>query len=347
MNKKIIKRAAGAVLCLALIGSCSKIYVSDASTRTPIGVKKAQMKYGVHRLDLEASVEEGTFKNSVTVEFKAHSRDVYYKFSNESYDVSKKIPANSSVTFTFDETTNFNYQPLSNMLDNATDDEKNYYLNNRTDYYLGTYGLTYTIVKVGEPQFTVDKEAGLYFDNVKVKVKALDGYNVYYTTNDKFSSSKVIKSGKSKSFTFEESTNLKLQNVDKNKKVSSEELNNNSKAAWDYNYVIEKEELTEEQKKIRKLMSKAEKDGGVTINKASIPGYGSIRSDKGYTVYYSTDETFNTYEVVDTPRGKEIAFRNGLRLNFVNVASDERYPVLDNENVIYYFVVANNNLDIE
>lgn len=73
--------------------------------------------------------------------------------------------------------------------------------------------------------YTISKKAGTYTSAIKVKVKVKKGYRVYYKTSGKFKKTKVIKSGKSKTFKIKKTTVLSLCAVKKSKKVTNQKLN--------------------------------------------------------------------------------------------------------------------------
>lgn len=73
--------------------------------------------------------------------------------------------------------------------------------------------------------YTISKKAGTYTSTIKVKVKAKKGYKIFYKTSGKFKKSKVIKSGKSKTFTIKKTTVLSLCAVKKSVKVTKQKLN--------------------------------------------------------------------------------------------------------------------------
>ncbi len=97
--------------------------------------------------------------------------------------------------------------------------------------------------------YTISKKAGTYTSAIKVKIKAKTGYRVYYKTSGKFKKSKVIKSGKSKTFKIKKTTVLSLCAVKNNKKVTNRKLNKvfrQKKAAYyaKYKYTIAKKSDT-------------------------------------------------------------------------------------------------------
>lgn len=82
--------------------------------------------------------------------------------------------------------------------------------------------------KVKKKGYTLTKKAGTYQKKVTVKLKVKKGYKVYYSTNGKFSKKKVVKSGKTKKFTFKKTTKLSLYAVKKNKKITKAKLKKKS-----------------------------------------------------------------------------------------------------------------------
>ena len=77
--------------------------------------------------------------------------------------------------------------------------------------------------------YTISQKAGTYKKAIKVKVKAKKGYQVFYKTSGKFKKSKVIKSGKSKTFKIRKTTVLSLCAIKKSVKVTNQKLNKLSK----------------------------------------------------------------------------------------------------------------------
>lgn len=91
--------------------------------------------------------------------------------------------------------------------------------------------------------YTISKRAGTYASPIKVKVRAQQGYRVFYKISGKFKKSKVIKSGKSKTFQIKKTTVLSLCAVKKSEKVTNRILNEKSKQKKkahyaDYKYTI-------------------------------------------------------------------------------------------------------------
>lgn len=98
--------------------------------------------------------------------------------------------------------------------------------------------------------YTISQKAGTYTAAIKVKVKVKKGYRVYYKTSGKFKKTKVIQSGKSKTFTIRKTTLLSLCAVKKSKKVTNRKLNqgfkkNKSAYYGKYKYIISKSNNTE------------------------------------------------------------------------------------------------------
>ena len=89
-------------------------------------------------------------------------------------------------------------------------------------------------------KYTISKESGTYSTAIQTRVKATKGYKVYYTKNGVFTLSKVIKSGKTKTFTIKKDSGLQLIAVKKNKKVTKKKLNSAkfSSKIKTYNYTI-------------------------------------------------------------------------------------------------------------
>lgn len=96
--------------------------------------------------------------------------------------------------------------------------------------------------------YTISKKAGTYRTAIKVKVKAKKGYQVFYKTSGKFKKSKVIKSGKSKTFKIRKTTVLSLCAIKKSVKVTNRKVNKLSKQkkkayTAKYKYTIAGEEV--------------------------------------------------------------------------------------------------------
>ena len=80
--------------------------------------------------------------------------------------------------------------------------------------------------KVTTKQYTISKKPGVYNEEFIVKIKAVKGYNVYYTTSDKTSVKKVVKSGKSKSISISKFTVLKVYAAKNTVKITNKKLKN-------------------------------------------------------------------------------------------------------------------------
>lgn len=92
---------------------------------------------------------------------------------------------------------------------------------------------------VSRKGYTISKKAGTYTKAVTIKVKAKKGYTVYYTTGKKLTTSKKIKSGKTKKFTFKSTKTLKVYAVKSSKKVTKKTLKKvKSSAIAKYKYKI-------------------------------------------------------------------------------------------------------------
>lgn len=87
-----------------------------------------------------------------------------------------------------------------------------------------TLGVEAAEAKIITDKYTIYKGEGIYPVAFKLKIKAKKGYNVYYTTNDKPSTKRVIKSGKSKSITINKLTILKVYAAKKSKKMTNAKL---------------------------------------------------------------------------------------------------------------------------
>ena len=82
-----------------------------------------------------------------------------------------------------------------------------------------------TIKVVPSRGFTMSKKAGVYQESVTTTLKAQKGYQVYYTTSDKFAQKTKVKAGTSKKFTFTKTTTLKVYPVRINQKMTTAKLN--------------------------------------------------------------------------------------------------------------------------
>lgn len=82
-----------------------------------------------------------------------------------------------------------------------------------------------TIKVVPSRGFTMSKKAGVYQESVTTTLKAQKGYQVYYTTSDKFAQKTKVKAGTSKKFTFTKTTTLKVYPVRTNQKMTTAKLN--------------------------------------------------------------------------------------------------------------------------
>lgn len=82
-----------------------------------------------------------------------------------------------------------------------------------------------TIKVVPSKGFTMSKKAGVYQESVTTTLKAQKGYQVYYTTSDKFAQKTKVKAGTSKKFTFTKTTTLKVYPVRTNQKMTTAKLN--------------------------------------------------------------------------------------------------------------------------
>lgn len=92
--------------------------------------------------------------------------------------------------------------------------------------------------------FTISKKAGTYSSAIQVKVRAKQGYKVFYKTSGTFKKNRVIKSGKSKTFQIRKTTVLSLCAIKKSEKVTNRKLNKQyrqKKKAYyaNYKYVID------------------------------------------------------------------------------------------------------------
>ena len=73
--------------------------------------------------------------------------------------------------------------------------------------------------------YTISKGSGTYSTVIQTRVTVKKGYKVYFTKNGIFKLSKVIKSGKTKTFTIKKDSGLQLIAVKKSKKVTKAQLN--------------------------------------------------------------------------------------------------------------------------
>lgn len=84
--------------------------------------------------------------------------------------------------------------------------------------------------------YKITKVTGTYQDSVNVKITAKSGYKVYYSTNGKLVKKQVIKSAKSKEFTFDKTTTLTIFVFKNKEKITSDAKQ--KKQAF-YTYTIE------------------------------------------------------------------------------------------------------------
>ncbi len=93
--------------------------------------------------------------------------------------------------------------------------------------------------------YTISKGTGIYKTAIQTRIKVKKGYKVYYTTNGTFTTKKVIKSGKTKTFTVKKSTNLEVIAVKKTAKATKKKLNKTWKSKIKtYEITIEKNSST-------------------------------------------------------------------------------------------------------
>lgn len=93
--------------------------------------------------------------------------------------------------------------------------------------------------KVTRAGYTLSKQAGVYQEKVRVKLKVKKGYRVYFTNNGKFAKTKVVKSGKVKTFTIKKTTTLSLYVSKKAMTVKQLKKKKVKKAAEKYVYTID------------------------------------------------------------------------------------------------------------
>ena len=101
---------------------------------------------------------------------------------------------------------------------------------------LGSADLTAQAKSVSVAGYKLSKGDGTYQGSVKVKVTAKKGYKVYYSTTAKLVKKNVIKSQKSKTFTFNETTILRVYAVKNSKSVTANAFKKNAKK---YKYIVE------------------------------------------------------------------------------------------------------------
>ncbi|MBE5924239.1 MAG: carbohydrate-binding domain-containing protein [Lachnospiraceae bacterium] len=94
--------------------------------------------------------------------------------------------------------------------------------------------------KVSTKAYTISKKAGTYSSDLSVTITAKKGYKVYYTTGSNLTTSKVIKSGKSKTIKISKTTTLKIYAVKKSTKITKKKLKSSSvkKKTKSYKYTI-------------------------------------------------------------------------------------------------------------
>ena len=88
--------------------------------------------------------------------------------------------------------------------------------------------------------YSITKDSGTYMTSVDTTVTVKKGYKVYYTTNGTFSTTRVIRSGKTKTFSIRKNTTIRLITVKNKTKVSRRKLNGSLRSkAKSYRYVIQ------------------------------------------------------------------------------------------------------------
>ena len=92
--------------------------------------------------------------------------------------------------------------------------------------------------KVNTKRYVLTQKGGVYPAAFTVKLKAKKGYKVYFTINDKYSAKNVIKSGKTKVFTIDKFTVLKVYAVKKSKKMTTKKLKAKQAKYVPYTYAI-------------------------------------------------------------------------------------------------------------
>lgn len=97
-------------------------------------------------------------------------------------------------------------------------------------------------LKVVKPAgYTISKSSGSYTGTVSTSVKAKKGYAVYYAAGGKFAKQNVIRSGKTKIFTFTGSKTLKLYAVKSPDQMTAKKLKrvkDTAKGRADYQYTV-------------------------------------------------------------------------------------------------------------
>ena len=103
--------------------------------------------------------------------------------------------------------------------------------------------------KTTTSKYTLSKSAGTYSGAFTLKIKAKKGYKVYYTTgSQKFTKSKLIKSGKTKSIKIKKTTTVKLYAVKKSKIITNSTLkkvSKNNNGVKKYTYTIQSDSDTD------------------------------------------------------------------------------------------------------
>ena len=100
-------------------------------------------------------------------------------------------------------------------------------------------------IKVQAPkEYVITKVSGTYYSQVKVRVKAKKGYQLYYSTDGTFHSKNKICATKSKNFTFQKSTKLNIYAFKKGEKITNLAK---AKKKIIYTYVIKKQVVDSEE----------------------------------------------------------------------------------------------------
>ena len=172
--------------------------------------------------------------------------------------------------------------------------------------------------------YSVTKDSGTYSSTVQTSVKVKKGYKVYYTTSGSFSTSKVIKSGKTKTFTIKKNTTIKLIVVKKNKKVTTKKLNKSLKSkAKTYKYKISKTETQDSSSiKLKAASNYAtpEEGEGYKIEADGENSVLTISKSGSYSV--STDGTVTGQIVNKATDGEVTLILNGVDLKNANAGDD-------------------------
>jgi len=154
--------------------------------------------------------------------------------------------------------------------------------------------------------YILSKGAGTYRKKVKVRIKARKGYKVYYSINGKFSTKKLIKSGKSKKITIKKTTKLYIYAVKKSKKITAPKLKKKAtrKKAHTYVYKIKKNVTVTETPKVTSAPTPTVLPGNEPQPEktdGNLPGQGGSVTGTPEDVQNEIDEVVDNATTMATP----------------------------------------------